>query len=219
MIKIWDVWVRLFHWSLVVAVGFLFISGETGAGFFDWHRLAGEIVLVLVLFRIFWGIVGSSNARIASLVVSPLRAITHLRELLARKPEQERGHNAAGGWAVLVMLLLLTVQAITGMFIADEEEWVEGAFHGVLSSDKTDFLYNIHHMNAGLLQLFVLIHVVMIIVYYLFARQNLIKPMITGTMQWLSNHEPPEVRFGGVVTGLVCFISVLIAVALAAGWM
>ncbi len=219
MIKIWDVWVRLFHWSLVLAVGFLFISGETGAGFFDWHRLAGEIVLALVVFRLFWGIVGSSNARLLSLVVNPLRAVSHLRELAARKAPQERGHNAAGGWAVLVMLLLLFVQAITGMFIADDEEWVEGAFHGVLPSANTDFLYNIHHMNAGLLQLLVLIHVVMIAVYFLFAKQNLIRPMITGRIKWLSDREPPVVRFGSFITGLICFVAVFVAVAMAANWL
>ena len=211
-------WVRLFHWALALAVTFLLISGETGLGFFDWHRLAGEVVFILIVFRILWGIVGSSNARLATLPGKPLHALKHFRALFLRDVTQERGHNAAGGWAVLLMLLLLTIQATTGMFIADEEEWVEGAFYGVFSQANSDYLYNIHHMNAEFLKIVVIVHTLMIAVYYLYAKQNLIKPMITGSMNWISKSQVPEVQFGKFSTGLIVAIVVTCAVALGVGW-
>ena len=218
MIKVWDIWLRLFHWSLVCTVCFSLISGVTGVGFLDWHRFAGEIVLALIVFRLLWGVFGSSNAHLRSLIVNPVNVLHHFRSLAARKPAQERGHNAAGGWAVLVMLLLLSMQAITGLFIADDEEWVEGAFHGVLSQANSDFLYNIHHMNADLLKLILILHVVMIAAYFLYAGQNLVKPMITGRMKWVSKGEPPQVRFGHIGVGLVLVILVGGATALGFGW-
>jgi len=180
---VWDLWIRLFHWSLAVLVGFQLFSGETGFQFFDWHRLAGEIILALVLFRILWGLVGSSNARLYSLFAHPRRVFSHLKLLVQRKPDSVSGHNAAGGCAVLVMLLLVAVQAITGSLIADEDELVEGAWYGSLSTSTTDLLHKIHHINAEVLLYIVLFHVVMILVYLIVGRQNLIGPMISGRMR------------------------------------
>ncbi|MEM7259195.1 MAG: cytochrome b/b6 domain-containing protein [Pseudomonadota bacterium] len=218
MIKIWDIWVRLFHWSLVITVGFLLISGETGAGFFDWHRLAGEIALALILFRLAWGIVGSSNASISALIRSPKAALTHLRDLTRRNPHQERGHNAAGGWAVFAMLLLILVQATTGLFISDDEGWVHGALHGIVSTDLSDSLYNLHHQVAGLIKLLVIVHIVMIAVYFVVGRQNLVKPMITGVMKWQSEKAAPEVHFGSFFIGLCLLVAAFIVAALIGGW-
>lgn len=218
VIRIWDQWIRLFHWSLVTAVGFSLFSGETGIGFFDWHRLAGEIVLALILFRLLWGMVGSSNARLHTLLVNPTLALSHLRGLLKRNVPQERGHNAAGGWAVITMLLLIGVQAVTGLFIADDEEWVEGALHGVISSDNTDFLYNVHQTNAMVLQVIVVLHIVMIGLYLIVGKQNLITPMITGKMQWTSSKAAPEVKFARFVTGLLIAAIAFLIVATVAGW-
>ncbi len=203
MIPIWDIWIRLFHVSLVIAVGYLLISGETGFAFLDWHKPVGEFVAALVLFRILWGVFGSANARLHTLLKRPSAAFSHLKDLLKKQPHQERGHNAAGGIAVLLILLALSVQAITGMFIADEDEFVEGRFYGLLSSNNSDLLYSVHHFNGHLIQLLVFVHIVMVLVYLLWAKQNLIKPMITGSMLWRGRAEPKSVKFGSVWLGLV----------------
>jgi len=168
--------------------------------------LAGEIALGLILFRLVWGLIGSSNARLTGLLVNPKLAVAHLRDLIRRRPHQERGHNAAGGWAVLAMLFSVLVQATTGLFIADEEGWVEGAFHGSLSSSVSDTLYNIHHINAGVLQLIVLLHIIMIGIYFFVGRQNLVMPMITGKIRWISENKAPEVRFGKFAVGLTLLL-------------
>jgi len=218
LIKVWDIWVRLFHWSLVIVVGFLLVSGETGAGFFDWHRFAGEVALGLILFRLAWGFFGSSNARLAGLVSSPNAALSHLRELVRRSPHPERGHNAAGGWAVIAMLLLILVQATTGLFISDDEGWVQGALHSLVSIDVSDTLYNLHHRIAGLIKLLVVVHIAMIAVYFFFGRQNLLKPMITGVMNWQSREGAPDVRFGNFFVGLGLAIVAFLIAALIGGW-
>ena len=217
-VRVWDIWVRLFHWSLAVSVGFLLISGETGWQFFDWHRNAGEFVLALIVFRVLWGIAGSSNARLSALLHSPVAGLHHLAMLFRRHTHSERGHNAAGSWAVLAMLLVLTTQALTGFFIADEDEFIEGALYGTLSSSATDLAYRIHHLNAQLIQIVIAVHIIMVFVYLLYARLNLISPMITGWMKWPEKQALPEVSFQKFWLGIV-FLSVAVGgVGYVAGW-
>jgi cytochrome b len=217
-IRIWDIWVRLFHWSLVLSVAFLLLSGLTGWQFIDWHRTVGELVLALIVFRLLWGIAGSSNARLHILVRSPKAVLLHLGELCRRSSHPERGHNAAGGWAVVVMLLILTTQAITGFFIADEDELIEGALYGTLSSANTDLAYRIHKINANVIQIVIGVHVLMVLAYLLYARQNLIKPMISGWMNWPASATPAAVVFQKSWVGLLLCLLAAMAVGLLAGW-
>lgn len=187
-------------------------------GFFDWHRPAGELVLLLLLFRLCWGVIGSSNARLLALVQRPSLVLQHLKHVVSGKAPQERGHNAAGGWAILALLLLCSVQALTGVFIADEDELLEGAFYGTFSSGTTDWLFGIHHRNAELLQVLVAVHVLMVVVYLFRAGQNLIWPLFSGRLSWQGDSAPPSVRFApwwlGAITLAVCYA----AVARLLGW-
>jgi len=217
-VRIWDIWIRLFHWSIAISVAFMLISGSTGWLFFDWHRTVGEWILALLVFRLLWGFFGSSNASLLNLVRSPKEALDHLLALFQRRLHSERGHNAAGGWAVLVMLLLLTIQAVTGFFIADEDELVEGALYGNLSSASTDLMYRIHHLNAELLQVVVIVHVAMVFAYLLYGRQNLILPMIHGSMQWLDNLDVPKVTFQRIWVGGVLFALSALLIGYITGW-
>lgn len=218
VIAIWDIWTRLFHWSLALAVVFLLVSGETGFQFYEWHRSAGEFVLMLLVFRVLWGFVGSSNVRFSALFQNPLHALRHLGDLFKRKVDDERGHNAAGSWAVLALITLLLVQAISGLFIADEDELVEGAFYGQFGSEFSDFMYQIHHTNAELLMALVGIHVAMIVVYWLFAGKNLIVPMLSGRMRWTSNTAAPAVKFQAWWLGALCLLLAVIGIGWLVGW-
>ena len=218
IIKIWDIWIRLFHWSLAALVIFLLVSGTTGWQFYEWHRTAGEVVLALLVFRLCWGLVGSSNARLLALCASPYKACVHLIDFIKGNPAAERGHNAAGGWAILLMLALITFQALSGLLIADEDEFIEGAFYGSLSSSMSFELLKLHKMNANLIKIVVLIHVVMIALYAIRASQNLIKPMLTGTMKWPTKVAIPEVRFQKGIVGLVIASVCLVAAGTVLSW-
>ena len=218
LVPVWDLWVRLFHWSLVAAVSFQIASGLTGWQFFDWHRRVGELVLALVLFRLLWGIVGSDNARLATLVRHPRAAVAHLGGLLRREAAPERRHNAAGAWAVLAMLVLLAVQALSGMFIADEDEFIEGAWYGTLDEGTSALLFRIHHLNAQLLEILVVVHVSMIVIYLLWARRNLVLPMLSGRMRWPAGLALPPLRLRGWPLGVPLVLLSLGVVGYLSGW-
>ena len=217
-LRIWDIWIRLFHWSLALSVGFLLYTGLTGQLFFDWHKVTGEFVLMLILFRLVWGVLGSSNARLWQLFRSPLQAAGHIRHVVSRNVAQERGHNAAGSWAVLAMLLILGTQAITGLFIADEDEFVEGAFYGSVNSGLSDFMFRVHHINAELIQIVLVLHVGMVFLYLLYAKVNLVRPMITGNLRWLADKAAPDVKFQRWWIGALCLFACAAATGLLVGW-
>lgn len=218
LVRIWDFWIRTFHWALAASITFLLISGETGFLFFDWHRTVGEFVLLLIAFRILWSFFGSSNSQLVTLITQPRHAFAHLKLLLTGQTPQERGHNAAGGWAVLFMLLLVSFQAISGLFIADEDELIEGAFFGVIDFDLSERLLHLHKQNAELLMILVGVHVVIVFLYLIRARQNLITPMITGRLRWLDDANPPSVRFAANWIGLVLFVACTVLIGWSLGW-
>lgn len=226
----WDVWVRLFHWSLVLGVGFQLLSGLTGFEFIELHGTVGEVVLALVVFRLLWGVVGSPNARLSALFAGPSAVLRHLRELRHRRVPPENGHSAAGGWAVLAMLLIVGVQAVTGLFIADEDELLEGALYGDVASGTSDLLWQIHEINANLLEAIVILHVAMIAIYGLWARRDLLTPMIRGRARAESKGEPggdpspgravarAEPRGGILWKGVLCAFVALLGVGWVSDW-
>ena len=102
-LQVWDLPTRLFHWILVLSVGFLVFSGETG-NLFDWHQTAGIVVLALVLYRLLWGLFGSTTARFSDFIYSPANIFAYAKKLFSRQAEPHAGHNPVGGLMVVLML-------------------------------------------------------------------------------------------------------------------
>ncbi|MGE5617205.1 MAG: cytochrome b/b6 domain-containing protein, partial [Bacillota bacterium] len=85
-VLVWDLPVRLFHWSLVALAVFSFATGKIGgASLLEWHMRSGYAILSLLLFRIAWGVVGSSTARFARFLEGPRRAWAYGRELFTQR--------------------------------------------------------------------------------------------------------------------------------------
>jgi cytochrome b len=175
--KVWDAPIRLFHWVLVVLIATSYVSVKLG--WMQTHLLSGYSILTLLLFRLVWGFAGSDTARFASFLRSPLAGIAHLRALGRREPDQEIGHNAAGGWMVLVMLGLIGVQAVTGLF-SNDDALTEGPLKKYVGQEMSDRITDYHAFNFNLLFAAMGLHVLAILVYLTVKRQNLIRPMITG---------------------------------------
>jgi cytochrome b len=121
--RIWDLPTRLFHWVLVVLIFAAWLSAWRN--WMQVHVVCGLTLLTLLLFRLIWGFIGSDTARFSYFLKSPGAAMGHLARLLRREPDTETGHNAAGGWMVIVLLALLCVQVGTGL-CANDDIMVEG---------------------------------------------------------------------------------------------
>jgi cytochrome b len=137
----------------------------------------------LLLFRIAWGVAGSDTARFTRFLRSPLAGLRHLGQFRRRGPDTEIGHNAAGGWMVLVLLGLLLVQAVSGLF-ANHEPGMTYDAHGPLAlkvSDGTSaWLTDVHHFNWNLVLGAVGLHVLAVLAYRVVKGHDLIGPMVTG---------------------------------------
>jgi cytochrome b len=175
--KVWDLPVRLFHWAIVVLIFLAWATEEWDR--MDWHVWIGYTILTLLLFRLAWGFVGSDTARFLWFLRGPVAAWRHLSHLRRREPDHEIGHNAAGGWMVLVMLGLLGVQAGTGLFSNDDAN-TEGPLLHLVGKQQSDWLSHIHSLNFNLIEGVIVLHVLAIILYGVLKRQNLVRPLVTG---------------------------------------
>ena len=181
-ILVWDLPLRLFHWSLVLLVVTSFVSAKIGGNAMQVHLLAGYAILALLLFRILWGLLGGTHARFASFVRSPLAVIAYLRGMKHGDAEQHLGHNPAGAWSVILMLLALLAQAATGLF-ANDDISTEGPLAKLVSKALSDRITGIHHLNVKLLLALIGLHLSAIAFYFFYKRENLVKPMLTGFKQ------------------------------------
>jgi len=180
-IQVWDLPTRVFHWLLVISVVFLIVSGKTGI-LFDWHQTAGVLVLSLLIYRLIWGFWGSTTARFSDFIYSPLQVLNYAKGLLSRKANLYIGHNPVGGFMVLVMLLLLLFQAITGLFSSDDI-LVEGALYSHVTEETAAYLTQLHHMGGEWLLPVVALHIAAIIFYRIYKKHDLLKPMLHGKLE------------------------------------
>jgi cytochrome b len=119
-VRIWDLPVRLLHWTLVAcvlsALGVaLLVDDERPA--FVLHMLLGLGAAGAVVLRIAWGLVGSRWARFSSFLHGPAALVAYLREAGAGRDRPCAGHNPGASWAIYALLLLTLVLAATGLLV------------------------------------------------------------------------------------------------------
>lgn len=177
-VQVWDGATRLWHWSIVLLMIFLWYSAEIADDLMDWHMRAGRLLLGLIVFRIVWGFIGSDTSRFANFIKSPAEIIHYLKNKSQHSHAEQIGHNPAGGIMVLVLIAGLIVQATTGLFTSDGY-FYGGPFADSIDADLGELFTNIHHIGFKLLLALVAIHILAIIAY-LVKRDNLVRPMVTG---------------------------------------
>lgn len=182
--RVWDLPTRIFHWALVILVGVSIYTGRNG-GFqeMDYHMLSGYGILALILFRVIWGFVGSKHARFSDFI-RPGAIISYSRTLFSRSDESKKrpGHNPLGALSVLAILIVLLVQAGSGLF-ANDDIFLEGPLTHLVDNETSDDLTSIHHLASEVLYVLIGLHLLAIIFYQFFKRESLILPMITGKLK------------------------------------
>ncbi len=178
-VKVWDAPVRLFHWLLVLLFAFMIFSGNVKGDWMEWHMRAGYAILALVLFRILWGLAGSTTARFSSFLAGPSAGLAFAKKLLTRAPAPSASHNPLGGWMVVALLLALLFQVGTGLF-ANDDVLIEGPLAALVSKALSDRLTGWHYWNVNLLLLLAAVHILAVLYHAVFMKENLIGAMFTG---------------------------------------
>jgi len=211
-IRIWDLPVRLFHWTLVVLMTVSYITAQVGGAWMKLHFWSGYAILTLLLFRIAWGFVGSTTARFSHFVKGPIAALEHLKELAGADRPRDVGHNPLGGAMVIALLLGLLLQVVAGLFSADTDEGtVSGPLANRVPDNWVDAATAFHHAWINVLLLLVALHVLAALTYLVWKRQNLIGAMFTGRKPLDDVVEPgkarPALTFASGRVAIVLFIA------------
>jgi cytochrome b len=176
-VRVWDPYVRAFHWLLVIGIAASWITGENE--WMETHYQIGLGVGWLILFRILWGFVGSPTARFTHFIKGPGAVFAYMKTMFARKPSHAFGHNAGGGLMVLVLLLAVGIQAFSGLFNADDVLF-EGPFYDNVSESVSKFAGFVHGRLFNILLALIALHVLVIAIYFFWKRENLVRAMVTG---------------------------------------
>ena len=178
-VRIWDPFVRVFHWGLVGAFVVAYISEDH---YLDIHTIAGYTVLTLVALRVLWGFIGSRHARFKDFVRPPGEALSYVKDTFLGRARRYLGHNPAGGLMIVAMLLSLLVTTVSGVALLGVEEsagplatLMAGVSHGF-----EEGLEEMHEFFANFTVALVLGHVLGVLVESLFHRENLVRAMFTG---------------------------------------
>ncbi|WP_380879366.1 hydrogenase [Sphingomonas sp. DBB INV C78] len=186
-VLVWDLPVRLFHWSLVLLIGAAWWTAEQRE--LEWHRLAGYAILTLILFRLAWGIWGSTTARFSHFVASPVAVRNYLSGLPLRRPWHRSGHNPLGGWSVLAMLGLLAAQVLLGLFAVDVDGMESGPLSYLVDFDAGRLAAETHALTFNLLLGLIGLHLGAILFHRLYGGKNLVAPMIHGRADQVAGEE------------------------------
>lgn len=193
-VKVWDPFVRVFHWSLIALFGFAWWSGENHD--MDRHRQAGYAIFALVVFRIFWGFAGSRTARFAQFLKGPGAIMAYLKTHDGETPSD--GHNPLGGWSVAVLLTVILTITLAGLFAVDVDGIESGPLADWVSFDTGRMASEWHEGVFKAALAVIGLHVLAIGYYQVLNAHNLIGPMITGRRDRAKGETTADVKWSPV---------------------
>lgn len=201
--RVWDLPVRLCHWLMVLLVAAAWWTAENDLMYR--HRQVGYLLAGVLLFRMYWGVAGSSNARFSSFLHSPRSMLKHLRQLFRGAPgPAPAGHNPLGGVSALSLLLVLTGQVVLGLFAVDVDGLEAGPLAYYLSFDAGRNAAELHETLFDILLFLLVLHVSAILIYRVVAGQRLLARMVHGRGEIMPPDGGPDFRsFWWWVPGLV----------------
>ncbi|MEJ2514991.1 MAG: cytochrome b/b6 domain-containing protein [Gammaproteobacteria bacterium] len=180
---VWDLPVRIFHWSLAVLVPACWVTQEMGSRWMTLHMWLGYAVGALILFRLAWGFLGTRHARFGDFLAGPTRVFAYFREWMSGRGPTAIGHDPAGGWWIVLLLALLAGQVATGMLNSDGALHA-GPWHYAVPEDVADAAAAWHSDIFNLLILAVTVHVAAVLAHLARPGIDLVTPMFTGRKPW-----------------------------------
>jgi cytochrome b len=211
---VWDVPVRVFHWSLA---GLIAGSWWTATHrHLEWHRTCGYAILWLVLVRVYWGVVGSSTARFANFVRGPSKVLQYLRGESTPSVEKHGGHTPLGALSVVTLLALIFGQLTLGLFAVDVDGRESGPLSYLVSFKAGRVAAKWHHASFNILLALIALHLAAVFFYIFVKRRQLIGPMITGrrTVTDIEAHDMITVPVWRLLAGMLVMAVLVWAISI-----
>ena len=206
-VRVWDLPTRLTHWLVVVLVALSWWTAETGR--LEWHRWSGYTLLGLVIFRVYWGFVGSSTAKFTNFVRGPRAITSYLKGGWAATA----GHNPLGALSVVALLVLLVAQISLGLFAVDIDGIESGPLSLYVSFEAGRVAAGWHCDVFNVLLGLIALHLIAVAWYVLFRKQALVAAMVHGERSY------PEPQPVSVQTASAPRLVIGIVIAVVLTWM
>ena len=217
-IRVWDIGVRIFHWTLLAAVT---VAAATGflapRNWLNLHIAAGVGIATLVIFRLVWGFTGTTYARFASFAVSPRQVMERVIELRQGRARRFLGHNPLGAVMVLMLLAVLCCLVISGAVALGGTD-KQGPFAVATSFAVGEASRRLHAALALVLVGLVAAHIAGVLFESLTSRENLVWALVSG---WKAGAPPAVVarrrralpRHAAIVLSALVVVGVPIIIA------
>ena len=163
-VQVWDLAVRAMHWGVAALFVVTFLTEDLQT----LHQLAGYTILALAGVRIVWGFIGSKHARFGDFLRPPGEAIGYIRGLINGTAPRTLGHNAAGGWMIIALLMGLIASGLTGWQLTRQP------------GEPAEWLKDVHELAANATLTLVVVHLAGVAVSSVRHGENLVKAMLSG---------------------------------------
>ncbi len=187
-VKVWDLPVRVFHWSLVLGFAAAYLTAEFQIGFI--HVWIGYFLCVLLLARVGWGFWGNEFARFRSFIFSPTETLAYVRSLRQGQPVHYLGHNPAGALMVFALLGLLALTFLSGLVTLAVIDF-EGPLLFLIDYVDDDTSYFVRHLHGWLVDtvlILIPLHLIGVVAGSIQHKENLVRAMFTGKKKSVSGH-------------------------------
>ena len=176
-VYVWDLFVRLFHWTLVVSFTVAYLTEDD---LLTVHVWAGYVVGLLIVARVAWGFVGSPHARFSDFLYAPATTLRYVRNLvLVRGGERHLGHSPGGGYMVILLLAFLAATIVTGLIVYGGDQQA-GPLTGMFTQETGEAVEEWHEVIANVTLALIFIHIAAVILASFAYRENLVQAMVTG---------------------------------------
>jgi cytochrome b len=193
---LWDWPVRVIHWLILLLLPASWWTAEEG--YQDIHQYLGLTLLVAVLTRLCWGLIGSPQSRFRDFLRGPKTVLAYFRGTPSTTP----GHSPPGGWSALLLWMLLLAQALTGTVNSDDVLFT-GPFYYVFDSDVSDFFAALHEPIFNVILGFVALHVLSVIFYERRRDQRLLRPMVYGKAEGRYGTGPAQPAYKALLVAVL----------------
>lgn len=163
-VKVWDIFIRVFHWSMVAIIFANFTLFDEG----NVHETLGYILIGLLAFRLIWGFIGSQYAQFKYFIPNFDKIKRHIKNIREKKGSPYFGHNPIGALMIFNLFITLILLCFTGYVATTDRFW------GV------EWVEEVHEFLANYLLFSVLLHVTGVVLESFRSGVNLISAMFTG---------------------------------------
>lgn len=172
-----------------------FYSGDANL---TWHRWNGYSILILLVFRLVWGFVGGSTSRLSAFLNWPWTALAYARDLARGRARKYLGHNPVGTWMIVVLFVVVSAQAIAGLFTPTEFFVGSGPLSDTVAEETAAGFSRLHHRGFYVILALAAVHVAVNLGYQFLKRDPVVAAMITGLKPRAGYEDQPEARYGSL---------------------